>query len=78
MKGTVAALERRASSVRPSPFIAREDSMARVVKCGLIQCGNVINDESRPVAEIQKAMFDKHIPLIEEAGKKGVKELTRG
>ena len=34
--------------------------MARIVKCGLIQCSNPINDESRPVPEIQQAMFDKH------------------
>ncbi len=49
--------------------------MARVVKCGLIQCSNPINDESRPVAEIQKAMLEKHIPFIESAGKQGVKIL---
>ena len=29
----------------------------RVVRCGLIQCSNPINDEARPVAEIQKAML---------------------
>ncbi|HSI05797.1 MAG: nitrilase-related carbon-nitrogen hydrolase [Myxococcota bacterium] len=50
-------------------------SKTSVVRCGLIQCGNPINDESKPVAEIQKAMLDKHIPLIEEAAKKGVKIL---
>ena len=49
--------------------------MSRVVKCGLIQCANPLNDESRSVADIQKAMFDKHIPFIEDAGKKGVKIL---
>jgi beta-ureidopropionase len=49
--------------------------MARIVKCGLIQCSNPINDESRPVAEIQKAMFDKHLPFIHDAGKKGVQVL---
>ncbi|MBK8694723.1 MAG: acyltransferase [Deltaproteobacteria bacterium] len=47
----------------------------KVVRCGLIQCSNPINDESRPVAEIQKAMYEKHIPFIEEAGKKGVQIL---
>ncbi|HEX6976323.1 MAG TPA: nitrilase-related carbon-nitrogen hydrolase, partial [Vicinamibacterales bacterium] len=36
---------------------------------------NPINDESRPVAEIQSAMFEKHLPMIEEAGKKGVQIL---
>jgi len=48
---------------------------SRVVKCGLIQCSNPLNDESKPVAEIQKAMLDKHIPFIESAGKQGVKIL---
>jgi beta-ureidopropionase len=49
--------------------------MARSVKCGLIQCSNPINDESRSVAEIQSAMFDKHLPFIHDAGKRGVKIL---
>jgi N-carbamoylputrescine amidase len=49
--------------------------MARIVKGGLIQCENPINDESRPVAEIQQAAFDAHIPFIEEAGKAGVQIL---
>ena len=47
----------------------------RVVRCGLIQCSNPINDESRPVSEIQKAMLEKHVPMIEEAGRKGVQIL---
>ncbi|MEK6607834.1 MAG: nitrilase-related carbon-nitrogen hydrolase [Myxococcota bacterium] len=49
--------------------------MQRIVKCGLIQCANPINDEKRSVREIQDAAFDKHIPLIEDAGKKGVQIL---
>ena len=49
--------------------------MSRVVKCGLIQCANPINDESRPVAEIQEAMFAKHLPFVEDAGKKKVQIL---
>jgi N-carbamoylputrescine amidase len=49
--------------------------MARVVKCGLIQCSNPINDESKSVAEIQAAMFEKHLPFIHEAGQKGVRIL---
>lgn len=44
--------------------------MARHVRCGLIQCKNPINDESRPVKEIIDAMVAAHIPFIEEAGKK--------
>ena len=47
----------------------------RIVRCGLIQCSNPLNDEGRPVAEIQKAMVDKHVPMIEEAGKRGVQIL---
>ena len=49
--------------------------MSDIVRCGLIQCSNPINDESRPVAEITQAMLDKHIPLIHEAGKQGVQIL---
>jgi beta-ureidopropionase len=49
--------------------------MSKIVRCGLIQCSNPLNDESKPVAVIQKAMLDKHIPLIEEAGRKGVQIL---
>ncbi|MFT7616731.1 MAG: beta-ureidopropionase [Planctomycetota bacterium] len=49
--------------------------MSRMVKCGLIQCSNPINDESRPVAEIKQAMIEKHLPMIEDAGKKGVQIL---
>src|SRR6185295_19075969 len=52
-----------------------DGTMTRVVKCGLIQCSNPVNDESRPVPEIQAAMFEKHLPFIHEAGKKGVKIL---
>ena len=49
--------------------------MSQIVKCGLIQCSNPINDESVPVAEIQQAMLDKHLPMIDEAGQKGVQIL---
>ncbi len=49
--------------------------MSRILKCGMIQCGNPLNDESRPVSEIQSAMFEKHLPFIHEAGKKGVQIL---
>jgi N-carbamoylputrescine amidase len=46
-----------------------------VVKGGLIQCINPINDESRPVPEIQAAALEAHKPLIEQAGKQGVQIL---
>ena len=49
--------------------------MPRVVKCGLIQCSNPINDEKESIEKIQKAMFDKHLPFIDEAGKAGVQIL---
>jgi N-carbamoylputrescine amidase len=49
--------------------------MARNVISGLIQASNPINDESRPVAEIQAAMLEKHLPMIHDAGKQGVQIL---
>ena len=49
--------------------------MAREVVGGLIQMSNPINDESVPVKKIADAMLEKHIPMIEEAGKKGVQVL---
>ena len=49
--------------------------MARKVLSGLIQASNPINDESRSVAEIQAAMLEKHLPMIHDAGKKGVQIL---
>ncbi len=49
--------------------------MAQIVRCGLIQCANALNDESAPVKKIQQAMLDKHMPFIEEATKKDVQIL---
>jgi beta-ureidopropionase len=49
--------------------------MPRIVKSGLIQCSNPINDETRPVKEIQAAMLEKHLPMIDAAGKQGVQIL---
>jgi beta-ureidopropionase len=49
--------------------------MARKVIGGLIQCSNPINEANAPVARVRDAMFEKHLPLIEEAGKKGVQLL---
>jgi N-carbamoylputrescine amidase len=49
--------------------------MARKVISGLIQASNPINDESRSVADIQAAMYEKHLPMIHDAGKKGVQIL---
>ncbi|MEW5817002.1 MAG: nitrilase-related carbon-nitrogen hydrolase [Spirochaetota bacterium] len=47
--------------------------MSRIVRCGHIQASNPKHEGS--VAEIKEAMIKKHIPLIEEAGKKGVQIL---
>jgi len=49
--------------------------MARKVLSGLIQASNPINDESKSVAEVQAAMLEKHMPMIHDAGKKGVQIL---
>ncbi len=49
--------------------------MPRKVVGGLIQCRNPLNDDSAPVAKVKQAMFDRHVPLIEEAGCKGVQIL---
>jgi beta-ureidopropionase len=49
--------------------------MARKVISGLIQASNPVNDETKSVAEIQAAMLEKHLPMIHEAGKKGVQIL---
>ncbi|GJM43302.1 MAG: hydrolase [Gemmatimonadota bacterium] len=49
--------------------------VSRIVKGGLIQCANPINDNSTPVVEVKRAGFEKHLPLIEEAGRQGVQVL---
>jgi N-carbamoylputrescine amidase len=49
--------------------------MPRTVVGGLIQMSNPVNDAGSPVAKIKQAMIDKHLPMIDEAGKKGVQIL---
>lgn len=49
--------------------------MARMVKSGLIQCSLPISEGEGTIPEIVEAMIQKHIPFIEEAGKKGVQIL---
>jgi len=49
--------------------------MARNVIGGLNQCSNPLNDPVATVAQVRDAMFDKHLPFIDEAGKKGVQIL---
>lgn len=48
--------------------------MARIVKCGLIQT-KCVNIEGKTIPAIKQAMLEKHMPLIDEAAKKGVKVL---
>jgi beta-ureidopropionase len=56
--------------------VAQEpDDMSPTVRCGLIQCSNPINDESVPVARIQQAMLDKHLPMVADAAARGVQIL---
>ena len=49
--------------------------MPRKLIGGLIQCANPINDATTPLDKVKAAMFDRHVPFIEEAGKKGVQVL---
>jgi N-carbamoylputrescine amidase len=48
--------------------------MARIVKCGLIQAKNAAPTDA-PLEEIKRNNVDKHLKLIEEAAKQGVKIL---
>jgi predicted amidohydrolase len=43
--------------------------MPRNVRCALIQASNALSTE-RPLAQIRKAMIDKHLKLIEQAARK--------
>jgi beta-ureidopropionase len=49
--------------------------MSRIVKSGLIQMSLPITEGEGTIQEICDAMLQKHIPYIEEAGKKGVQIL---
>src|SRR6187431_983252 len=49
--------------------------MARSVTGGLIQAAVPLTDPSLPIDTIRKASIDVHIPLIEEAGRRGVQIL---
>ena len=48
--------------------------MPRIVKGGLIQC-SMSDSSEKPIELIKKSMIDKHVALIDEAGKKGVQIL---
>ncbi|HET6611930.1 MAG TPA: nitrilase-related carbon-nitrogen hydrolase [Kofleriaceae bacterium] len=49
--------------------------MARNVVGGLIQMSNPLNEADAPVEKVRDAMLEKHLPMIEEAGKRGVQIL---
>src|SRR6266849_205298 len=49
--------------------------MSRIIKSGLIQMSLPKTEGEGSIEEIKEAMMQKHIPLIEEAGKKGVQIL---
>jgi N-carbamoylputrescine amidase len=49
--------------------------MPRKIKSGLIQMSLPMTEGEGTIAQIKEAMFKKHIPFIEEAGKKGVQIL---
>lgn len=49
--------------------------MPRKIKSGLIQMSLPMTEGEGTIAQIKEAMFQKHIPFIEEAGKKGVQIL---
>src|SRR5437016_8409078 len=46
------------------------DPMSRIIRGGLIQAKNEKTSEA-PLAEIKKAMIDKHVAMIEDAANKG-------
>ncbi len=48
--------------------------MQRTVRCGLIQATHACGTDE-PIATIREANLAKHLPLIEEAGKRGVQIL---
>ncbi|MDJ0837190.1 MAG: nitrilase-related carbon-nitrogen hydrolase [Acidobacteriota bacterium] len=49
--------------------------MPRKVKSGLIQMSLPMTEGEGSIDEIKKAMLDKHVPFIEDAGKQGVQIL---
>ena len=49
--------------------------MSRIIKSGLIQMSLGKTEGEGSIAEIKEAMFQKHVPFIENAGKQGVQIL---
>ena len=50
--------------------------MSRIVKCGLIQASCDWQTPKYTLAQIKKNMIDKHVGMIEKAGKQGVQILS--
>src|SRR5260370_19276291 len=53
----------------------KSSQMPRIIKSGLIQMSLPKTEGEGTIEEIKEAMLQKHLPLIEEAGKKGVQIL---
>ena len=49
--------------------------MPRIIKSGLIQMSLPMTEGEGSIPEIMEAMYQKHLPLSEEAGQKGVQIL---
>lgn len=49
--------------------------MTQTIRSGLIQCSLPLQEGEGSVEEIKEAMFQKHIPFVEEAGRRGVQIL---
>jgi N-carbamoylputrescine amidase len=49
--------------------------MPRIVRCGLIQARNVLSPAEHGLAEVRQAMIDKHLAMIEDAARQGVRVL---
>jgi N-carbamoylputrescine amidase len=67
-----------ASRVRATHRVRSADGgnepMPRIVRCGLIQASNAL-PAAHEIPDIKKAMIEKHLPLVEEAAKKGAQIL---
>jgi N-carbamoylputrescine amidase len=49
--------------------------VSRIVRGGLIQCSNALNDADASVEDVRKAAHARHLPFVEQAGKQGVQVL---
>ena len=47
----------------------------RIVRCGLIQAGNVLSPDKASLSDVREAMIAKHMRMIEEAAARGVQVL---